>query len=181
MFPGCLLKRALHSLRAGLSGTKAGCAVGRAERPLLERPFQPRGPGLEARGEARAKARRAGRTLLLGDRRPTLKQRRLKKKKKRSRPLQKGANRSDLWVLGTRPKRFPCPRPGTKGMRRARNCGTLRHRCVFLNATVAHSWPLHLLGSEKIFSSILHPSPSLRVSSGHGIICFSSSKDIPIP
>ena len=103
------------------------------------------------------------------------------KKTPKTRPLQKGAHHSGLWVLGRWPKRFPCPPPGTKGMGQARNCGTVRHRCVFLNATVAHSWPLQLLGSERIFSSILRPSPSLRVSSGHGIICFSSSKDIPFP
>lgn len=80
----------------------------------------------------------------LRGRRPTLKR---KLKKKKIWPLQKSANRSGLClcVLGRWPKRLPSPPPGTRGMGRARNGGTRRQRRLFLNATVAHSWPLQLL------------------------------------
>lgn len=118
---------------------------------------------------------------LLGVRWSILKQqRRLKKKKNLSTAeRRKSLGPAHPWLMAQVASLSPSLPPGTRGVGLARNCGM--HSLPSLNATVAHSWTSQLLGNERIFSSPLPLFPSLRVSSRHGIIYFSSSKDIPFP
>lgn len=158
MFPGSHLKSPFLSPGAGRAETKAGGAEGRAERPLLEGPFQS-WDRQEAPRAARAPAQHAGRALPLRARRPAASCK-MTEMKTHSSPSQEGADApaSGLWADGRSdlPVGFPPP-PGTRGRRRVRHCRPSRH--VVLGATVAHSWPLQLLENERLFSLPCFPLP----------------------
>lgn len=130
--PGAPFKKTLPRPLAGRAGTMGGGAVGQAERTLW-RGFSSRGaqqgPGRGTRGMRCTRGQEAyvETTKII----------------KKVSPLQQGANRSGPWVLGRWPKQLLSPPPG----------GTPRR--IFLNATVAHSWPLQLLGNERIFFFLL--------------------------
>lgn len=112
-----------------------------------------RGAGARRLGAQRGRGSARGRALPLGGHEATTKTTARVGKK-----LCRGGKAWALWVLSRWPERFPGRPPGTGELRRARRRGT--HRCVSLNATVAHSWPLQLLGNERIFfSAVLPPLP----------------------
>lgn len=163
--PGKPFKKPLPQLPCGVSGDKGRRLSGPSGTPPSERPFQPQARVWRlGRSEGRGTAR--GARAALRGREASIKT--ITEAKKESLHWWKAQIAGAQWVLDRWPKRLPSPQLASEEWGARATVGRT-HRCVFPDATMAHSWPLQLVESERIFFSSIF-SPSLRFSSRHGII-----------